>query len=244
MNHNNINAKNNSSSEGITCGEQTGAYSPRTLAIMGAIVLVAASRVPEALGVVDFSVRDHLPEPVDIPDHIGNMAPTAAIIWHFSHGYWNKKNQLETDENFEKRRKILALAAGVITVAANVFAETIGYGPASTPDTLDFAYGIAGGAIAYSVSKPKHFNSDVVHFIETTEFSDGTNQKLWQDELYNLRKQRGDKPIRKKSSSVDSEKDNMPSQESNVIEKTSSSKKHRKNKKTGSTRRHHKKKKK
>jgi len=243
MKHNNINAKNNSSSEGITLGEQTGAYSRKAIASFSVMALVCASRVPEAFG-VDFSVRDHLPEPIDIPDHIGNMGMTANIIGLLSHLYWNKKNQLETDENFDKRRKKLALTAGVITVAANVFAEKIGYGPTSTPDTLDFVYGIAGGAIAYSVSKPKHFNSDFVHFVETTEFSAGTNGELWQDEVYNLRKQRGDKPVRKKRSSVNSENANMPSQESHVIEKTSPSKKQRKNKKTGSTRRHHKKKKK
>lgn len=43
---------------------------------------------------------------------------------------------------------------GAVTILANAAGELMGYGGISTPDPIDFAYGLAGGYIYYKATKP------------------------------------------------------------------------------------------
>lgn len=115
--------------------------------------LLSIARVPAAFN-EDLSIRDYLPEPFDVPDHIGNVVGTVAVTALFMHGFrrGERKNEdypATTDLAHKRTRRALAGITAVIAVAANTLAETVGYGSGSTSDPIDFAYGVAAGYLAY-----------------------------------------------------------------------------------------------
>ena len=129
-----------------------------------AVTLAAVSRVPAFVNPdTDFNTRDLLPEPIDIGDHVGNTALTLALTAHFANAYWGRgKQYLETDEEFERKKKVFTAAVGVGTVLANTLGELVGYGSVSTPDAVDFAYGLAGGLLAYKATMPQRVDAETV----------------------------------------------------------------------------------
>ncbi len=132
----------------------------RDMPWIGAMLVASGTRIASVVSELEF--RNILPEPLDLPDHVGNTAVTFAFLSYFANGFWGKELEAVSPENFERRRKGYALAMGSLTVAANVFAETIGYGKASTPDILDFAYGCLGGWLTYKAKKPDYLDPEVV----------------------------------------------------------------------------------
>ncbi|HEX5797878.1 MAG TPA: hypothetical protein VFX79_00850, partial [Candidatus Saccharimonadales bacterium] len=135
-------------------------YEPATWAI----TLAAVSRLPAFIDPdTKLNTRDLLPEPLDIGDHIGNTALTFALTMHFANAYWGRSKQyLETDKEFEKKRKFFTVAVGAGTLVANTLGELVGYGSISTPDAVDFAYGLAGGLFAYKATMPHRVDAETV----------------------------------------------------------------------------------
>jgi hypothetical protein len=149
------------------------------IATMG---ILAASRVG-ALIDSSLDVRGHLPNVIDAPNHIGNTAMTFVFMERMATAYWGKAPEALTPEAYNKRRRFVAATVGALTIAANVFAEKIGYGPGSTPDILDFAYGCLGGWLAYKVAKPTYVAPERVAEILATEPEDSRlrkNLEFWQ----------------------------------------------------------------
>lgn len=123
------------------------------------------------------SVRDRLPEPLDLPDHIGNTGMTFAILYPFLasfNGTFDKKNGMtaQTKNEYKHRRAITIATAGTLSVAANVFAETVGYGSISTPDITDFFYGLLGGVLAYQATKRSYISPEDLSATMQTENPD------------------------------------------------------------------------
>ncbi len=125
---------------------------------------LSALRVPEAFGFGP-STRDRLPEPFDAVDHVGNTALTFVLMDRVAKGIMGDSLQAMTEGEFKKRRRVLAGTVGALTVLANVFAEKVGYGPSSTPDYLDFVYGLAGGALAYKVRRGNYISPEDVDIL-------------------------------------------------------------------------------
>src|SRR5688572_5346568 len=76
---------------------------------MWALLGLSIARAPQTLG-ADINVRDHVPEPFDVLDHVGNSAVTFALLTHFSHGFWSKEKEakLQTPDEYESKRKAFA----------------------------------------------------------------------------------------------------------------------------------------
>jgi hypothetical protein len=136
------------------------------------LAALTATRIPEAFG-IDF--RDKVPEPFDVIDHVGNTALTFVIVDTMASGYMGKNPEAMTPKEYERKRRFLAAGVGLTTVALNVLAEKVGYGPTSTPDYLDFIYGCLGGVLAYKIRKPNYISPAEVDVIRETE---GPNESL------------------------------------------------------------------
>jgi hypothetical protein len=124
--------------------------------------------------------RNILPEPVDLPNHVGNAAVTFVLLERVANGYWGKEPEVATPQQFEASRKRFAVAIGVLTVISNVVAEKVGYGPTSTPDLLDFVYGCIGGALAYKAKRPDYLSpSDVNLYRQQGEYEEAVVDELF-----------------------------------------------------------------
>lgn len=117
--------------------------------------VIALARAGGAIN-PDLSIRDYLPEPFDVPDHIGNLGGLSLVLLPFMRGYMRGGHERATTrEIFDRETKRTAIMMGGLVVAANVVGEVVGYGPTSTPDPLDFVYGLAGGYLLYRNLKPE-----------------------------------------------------------------------------------------
>lgn len=122
--------------------------------LMGALA-IGVARFPEALN-PDLSIRNFLPEPIDVPDHIGNVAAMGTFVFAAFRGWLRASDgHAKTREWFNKDLRRTQIFIGSVTLAANAFGELVGYGSYSTPDPLDAAYGLAGGYIFYRACKPE-----------------------------------------------------------------------------------------
>lgn len=130
----------------------------------GAILAVSAARYSPMIGGPE--TRNALPEPVDIANHIGNLSISFCLANEMARHYWGKMAALKTPEAFAASKKRIAIGVGALAVTANAFAETFGYGPASTPDTLDFVYGCLGAYIGYKVRSPHYLEPETVDYID------------------------------------------------------------------------------
>lgn len=126
-------------------------------------------------------IRDKLPEPFDVPDHIGNTAVTIFLISVALNEVWGKSPRLATPEKFKQVKNVAAVAAGTIAVGANVVAENVGYGPKSTSDPIDFAYGVLGGYLAYRLTKPGYLTPAEV---KEARKDKGNEMKAMLDDLF------------------------------------------------------------
>lgn len=134
-------------------------FSGTEIAITASIAAVCAARI------ISPNIKNVLPEPVDVPDHIGNLGPTFGYASVFAQGFWKNKGRemyAEPERQSNRDKKAFAAILGVVVVGVNVAAEKIGFGSISTPDYLDFAYGCAGGYLAYRFSVPKTISAEDV----------------------------------------------------------------------------------
>lgn len=97
-----------------------------------------------------------LPEPFDILQHSTNTTLTFMYVGLAAIGLqlWGRGRSM-TKNTFNTTRRAVAAAAGGITIAANLYGEVVGYGPESSADPADFAFGLFGGLLAWHYSKPK-----------------------------------------------------------------------------------------
>ena len=115
-----------------------------------------------------YNLRGHLPDPIDIPNHIGNSAVTVALLASFMQGFDGRRPKPATPEQIQARNRRAAYTIGAIAVTANVLGETVGYGSISTPDFYDFLYGLAGGALVYRWTKPAYIPPETVKTLKST----------------------------------------------------------------------------
>lgn len=149
-----------------------GRYVPGVVAMAS----VSAARLVEYFS--DYKVRDWLPEPLDVPDHVGNSSLTFTMTSILVAGFYGRRMEAVTDEDAIRRRGVVIAAAGVLAVGANAFGELIGYGSASTPDALDFAYGILGGALGYAATRPRHLDANTTNEVYESTENDNTRRLI------------------------------------------------------------------
>lgn len=152
-------------------------FSRKNMPIVAGVTAVSLTRLGP---VIDPSLdpRGHLPEPVDFPNHVGNMAVTFVMTAHFASAFNGKQMTADTPESFKKKSRMLAGAIGTITVGANLFGELVGYGSISTPDPYDFAYGLAGGMLAYKLSKSTYIEPDIASEIRKNSPADSRSKQI------------------------------------------------------------------
>lgn len=151
--------KTASSDYGILLPEKS--FKNSLLPIIIGATAISLARIPGAFN-ESLSIRNRVPEPFDVPDHIGNFILTFGFIAHFVHSASVDKPTAIELETYKKKRKLVAIVAGTISIAANIYAEKIGYGSFSTQDPLDFAYGLMGGALAYYSAQEKYISGEEV----------------------------------------------------------------------------------
>lgn len=145
-----------------------------------ALAVVALARAPGFFN-PDLSIRDYIPEPFDVPDHIGNIAGMCLFAFPFIRGWQKASHETATTrEWYEKDVRKTAKMIGAVAILANLGGELIGYGGLSTPDPIDFAYGLAGGYIYYKASKPKFLpekDIDEIAQYDTDDIKDQLDEK-------------------------------------------------------------------
>lgn len=162
--------------------------------IITVTALVAAARFPSYLGYGP-SIRDRLPEPIDMPDHVGNMALTFTILDTAAKTYFGRERNALTEEEYKRKTRKAAIGIGALAVAANVFAEKVGYGSVSTPDNLDFVYGLFGGALAYYANKPRFVSPETTQYIlENPNTKDEVKKEVGKLILRRLQKDKSNDP--------------------------------------------------
>jgi hypothetical protein len=144
-------------------GYRDGAYK-----VIAPMVAISGSRLLPLIH-QGLDARNHLPEPFDLPDHVGNMAVTFVLASRMMNGFWGQEIELVSPREQEARRKRIAVAVGLTSVAANVVDEVIGYGSASTPDVIDFAYGLVGGWLAYKFKAPDYVTPEEIEAITSNK---------------------------------------------------------------------------
>lgn len=101
--------------------------------------------------------RDHLPEPFDLPDHIGNIDISSLLGYTSGLAagqiYSSFEQKCEPKEAIRKTRTVMALAGFCVGLVANAATETkLGLsfvpGTSGTPDGIDLLYGVAASTIA------------------------------------------------------------------------------------------------
>lgn len=144
--------KKSRSSEARTVGRLTGAAIKVTAFVNSGMILETLSD--------SYLKRDKLPEPFDLPDHIGNFregsivtAAACGIIGIFT----CLNSRLEgTAEQFKKRARLTAAAAFVTSAVVQVVGEKYGLsnvvGGGNAPDMLDAAYGTAWSGVTAGVA--------------------------------------------------------------------------------------------
>lgn len=109
------------------------------------------------------TLRDKLPEPIDFMDHIGNPAALTSLGLGTAHVYSIYRDEkVVTEQDQKKHNRRFAVMVGLGTVAANTYGEIVGYGYPSTPDPIDFAYGLLAGIAIYKVGKTDFKSEEVV----------------------------------------------------------------------------------
>lgn len=116
--------------------------------------------------IFDVETRDRLPEPLDIVDHIGNASVSYVLADIMSHSFWQHNWKLATPEEMESRRKTIGIIVGLGVVAANVYAEKVGWSTFNTYDPIDFVYGCLGGYLGYKLARPRYVAPETVNRIE------------------------------------------------------------------------------
>ncbi len=96
-------------------------------------------------------VRDHLPEPFDVPDHLGNVGHSlvpgfvAGLAAGKLYTYFERSNS--EDEAWRKTRIVKGMAGFCVGLAINVWAEAK-TGHSLTPDPIDVVYGTYAASTA------------------------------------------------------------------------------------------------
>lgn len=120
---------------------------------------VLAVSIPAYLAVkANPESRDILPEPLDIPDHTGNI-PESVFLGYLSglaagKIYSRLEQNCEPQEAVRKTRTVMAIAGFCVGLAANIMAETrfgqslLPFGKESSTDTVDLFYGVATATAA------------------------------------------------------------------------------------------------
>lgn len=152
-------------------------WSLSTTPIITGMALASVSRIGGMIN-DSWDVRNHLPEPFDIPDHVGNAAVTFLLMDKVITGIHGKEPQALTEDERHRILRRTAVAVGTLSIAANVVGEVIGYGPGSTPDAVDFAYGLMGGVLAYYAKKPGYVPSETVNAIARTTPPNDSSMKV------------------------------------------------------------------
>lgn len=189
---------------------ENGEVGPAQLGLINPVLTFRKSDYPWiiAMGVVSatralggayeqLDTKNILPEPFDVPDHIGNTAVSFILLTRFANMYWGKDLQPATLEKYEHKRKMFAGYMGGLAVAANLFAETVGYGQISTPDPIDFVYGCAATFLAYKAKKPSFVPPTFIERIRQSEDEKDEKLKSYLDKL--LPSQAEKRPIEQKS---------------------------------------------
>ncbi|MEX1995487.1 MAG: hypothetical protein WD887_01795 [Candidatus Saccharimonadales bacterium] len=153
----------------------------------GAVAAFSLARFSPLLGGPE--VRDVLPEPVDVFNHIGNLSVSFVLANHMAHSYWGTGLKLAAPERFKRQRNVIAAVIGGIALAANAYAEKYGYGPVSTPDPLDFVYGCIGGYLGYKVGLPRYIRPDLVNEIVENSPEDSRSRKV----VLNLKEEKAER---------------------------------------------------
>lgn len=96
-------------------------------------------------------VRDHLPEPFDVPDHLGNVGHSlvpgflAGLAAGKLYTYFERNNS--EDEAWRKTRIVKGMAGFCVGLAINAWAESK-TGHSLTPDPIDMIYGTYAASTA------------------------------------------------------------------------------------------------
>lgn len=168
--------------------------------VFGLMVLASSTRAGSKFGIVE--TRGQIPEPFDIVNHSGNLTVTYAVATAASKMFWsNKKPRLEAPEDFSKRRRILAGGVAAGAIALNSYAELVGYGSASTPDTIDFAYGMLGAYVGYKVVRPKYITPETIAYVDSIASEEAESKGVVKVKslLTRLRKERNEEFIKKQN---------------------------------------------
>lgn len=126
-----------------------------------------------------YDLRGHLPDPIDLPNHIGNTALTIGLLAPLMYGFDDGlRIKPATPEQLQTRNRRAAYTIGALAVTANIVGETVGYGSISTPDFYDFVYGLAGGALLYRWTKPAYIPPERVKALKNILPEDDAYRQL------------------------------------------------------------------
>lgn len=165
----NSNEIENENQFGVAFPQHT--WGNHTMPIILGLAAISATRLSGMIN-ESLSTRDLLPEPFDIPDHAGNLGLTFIIADQIAKKAHGTEPIACTEEELARTQKKLAIVLGVVSVAANIFAEKVGYGSTSTPDPIDFAYGLMGGVLAFYARKPNFLDKGTVNTLLEFEEED------------------------------------------------------------------------
>jgi hypothetical protein len=138
---------------------------------------LAITEVPTAsywLTTTAFHLRHVLPEPFDIPQHMGNVMGGAAIgsiVGNVAAGIYCRFAPDESRTN-RRTRTIAAACATIVSVAVSTAFETRTgirlfdmQHIAGTPDILDFYYGVGTSAVTGAIAPTAVRESDLDHSV-------------------------------------------------------------------------------
>jgi hypothetical protein len=146
-----------------------------------AVVALATTRQESLITTID--LRDSLPEPWDVSDHIANAMWTVGLVGttlHYASHRMAARNdtttrasgyafEVNTREKYAERKQKLAITAATLAIGLNLFAENRAFlDGATTGDSTDFVYGLVGGLLAYATTKPRFLDPDTSNELITS----------------------------------------------------------------------------